>query len=404
MNANGSGTGQLYIGNFNAGTVNFTGGIVRSAFTNETIGTTNVTGSTTFYTGQLNLYSGTGTGEGFFLNSSTASINSFASQYNTIEVGQGNNPGLLDVKSGAVTASGGLVVMLENNLTANAANTSTLLVEGGTVTTDTGTGTQYGITLAPTAEAGTGGIGNAIFTVTSGTVTTAGITFGGVETTGGIYNASANTFATMNLSGGAVYVGALGINRAAVAPATNTVNLSGGVIGATANWSSNMAMILTTGTNGNVTFLDASALTGGTAENITLNGVLSGTGGLKVAGPGVLTLAATNTYSGTTDVLSGATLSLASNTALAATSNLTLDDSTSLVDLNYTGYDYINQLTLDGTTYTSGIFNASELNGGTGSGFLDVGGTAVPEPGTWVLLLGGLGLLLLAQRGRRRNA
>lgn len=343
-------------------------------------------------------------GEGFFLNSSTASVNSFATQYNTIEVGQGNNPGLLDVKAGTVNASGGLVVMLENNLTANAANTSTLLVEGGTVNTDTaGTGTQYGITLAPTAEAGTGGIGNAVFTVTSGTVTTAGVTFGGVETVGGVYNSTAHPFATMNISGGTVYVGSLGISQATVAPATNTINLSGGTIGASASWSSSMAMILSTGANGNVTFLNANALVGGTSENITLSGVLSGTGGLNVAGAGVLTLAGTNTYSGTTDVLSNGTLSLTSNTALAATSSLTLDAPSSLVYLDYTGYDYITELTIDGTTYTSGIFSASDLNGGSGPGFLDVGGTAVPEPGTWALLLGGLGLLLFVQRGLRRH-
>jgi autotransporter-associated beta strand protein len=129
--------------------------------------------------------------------------------------------------------------------------------------------------------------------------------------------------------------------------------------------------------------------------------VLSGTGGLNVVGPGVFTLAGNNTYSGTTDVLNGATLSLTSNLALASTSTLTLDTFNSSVDLTFSGYDYIAALNINGTAYADGIYNASQLDG-SGSGLIDVGDVAVPEPNTWALLIGGIGALVVIARRRAK--
>jgi autotransporter-associated beta strand protein len=391
-NALGSyGGNQLYIGQYDGATVDFTGGNVYAAYTNVSASATNVSGTAVINLQQLQLQGN------ITVNGASASVNVLGdNNRDSLIVGTGNNPAELDLKAGTVTASGGISIDNQDNNTANQANTGTLLVEGGTLTTDTGGSTPQGITIAPTQT--TGGRGNGVLTITGGTVTTAGITFGGSYSSG-TYDPTATSSATANISGGTTYIGALGINQAAVAPMTNTINLSGGTIGATANWSSSMAMNLTKGTSGNVTFQTSNA--SNAAGNITLSGVLSGTGGLNVVGPGVLTLAGNNTYSGTTDVLNGATLSLTSNLALASTSTLTLDTFNSSVDLTFSGYDYIAALNINGTAYADGIYNASQLDG-SGSGLIDVGDVAVPEPNTWALLIGGIGALVVIARRRAK--
>jgi fibronectin-binding autotransporter adhesin len=399
--ANGSGSAQLYLGSYGTGTVNLAGGAISSSFTLDRTSAVNLYGGAIWGVGQQ-LQIGGGSTTVLTVGNSTTSgtLNDFSTGYAAIQIGASNNAGEIDLKAGAVNSYNGITVMIGNGT--NTGNSGTLLVEGGTLTTDTqGTGTQYGITLNPTSDTSAGSTGTSVFTVTGGTVNTDGITFGGAQAVGATYSTTVATSATLNISGGTTYVGSLGINKAAVAPTTNTVNLSGGTIGASAAWSSNMAMNLTTGTNGNVTFKTANS--SNAAENITLNGVLSGTGGINITGPGVFTLSNTNTYSGTTDVLTGATLNLTSNLALASTSTLTLDTSTSVVDLNFTGYDFIAALNIDGTAEAAGIYSASALNNGTGSGFIDVGNVAVPEPGTWALLLGGLGFLVFVRRCRRAN-
>ena len=394
------GGNQLYIGQYDGATVNFTGGNVYGNYTNVSASATNVSGTAALDVSQLQLQGS------ITVNGAAASVNVLGdNNRDSLIVGTGNNPAELDLKAGTVTASGGISIDNQDNNTANQANTGTLLIEGGVLTTDTGGSTPQGIIIAPTQT--TGGRGNGVLTITGGTVTTAGITFGGSYSSG-TYDPTATSSATANISGGTTYIGALGINQAAVAPMTNTINLSGGTIGATANWSSSMAMNLATGTNGNVTFQLANAT--GTAESIALNGVLSGSGGLKVSAPaagGALTLGATNTYTGNTEVEGNAQLTLTVNTALAALSSLTLDLATGTqiyngtVNLDYTGYDYISALSIDGVAQVDGIYSASQL-GGSGSGFIDVGDVAVPEPNTWALLIGGIGALVVIVRRRAK--
>ena len=99
---------------------------------------------------------------------------------------------------------------------------------------------------------------------------------------------------TYNLEGGSITIGGGGITSNNT---LHTVNLGGGTVAASANWSSNLAMHLT-GTGGDTTI--------DTAEHtITLSGVLDGVGGLTKTGTGTLLLNNINTFSGATLVQAG---------------------------------------------------------------------------------------------------
>ena len=110
---------------------------------------------------------------------------------------------------------------------------------------------------------------------------------------------AATTPSTVNLTGGVLYLGSGGM--VALAHDTPNVNLGNATVGATAAWSSSVPLTLTYtgGTNFDTT--------GG---NITLSGVISGSGGLTTFGT-LLTLgtggALANTFSGSV-VVSGGTL------------------------------------------------------------------------------------------------
>jgi autotransporter-associated beta strand protein len=192
------------------------------------------------------------------------------------------------------------------------------LTVGGTTTITDFTNGRYSIIDV------TGG------TFTSNDTTGAGIKIGGFDSAtsdelyvnGGTVNAdtvtlgdSSQTAGTdvLHVNAGALYLGSGGIVNGGDTGATNTITLSGGILGAQSNWSSSMNMAVTSGSTATIQTANAS----GTAYNIGLSGVVSGAGTLTATGSGTLTLSGANTYTGGTTI-SGGTL-LANGTTSTGT-------------------------------------------------------------------------------------
>jgi hypothetical protein len=92
------------------------------------------------------------------------------------------------------------------------------------------------------------------------------------------------------------------------------------------------------------------------------------------------------------------TLYVIVNGGASGTSGATAD---SFSNTTFTGgkYVYTNSI---GDTFD--VFYGVNAANTTGGNDIDVELVAVPEPGTWASLLGGIGLLVVGQRSRRRKA
>ncbi|HEX7654287.1 MAG TPA: autotransporter-associated beta strand repeat-containing protein, partial [Verrucomicrobiae bacterium] len=172
-----------------------------------------------------------------------------------------------------------------------------------------------------------------------------------------------------NLTGGTLAIGNGGM--AAFSGAVYEVNLGGGTITAETSWSSSLNLNLT-GNNGAVTFNPA-------GNTITLSGSLSGTGGLKLTGSGLLQLSGANTYSGDTLVDNGSTLELDTTGSSAGAFRLA---NGALVNLNFSGNYAVGSFYTNGVALAVGTYNAGNLpNFLTGSGNLQV--TSGISTGRW---------------------
>ena len=195
---------------------------------------------------------------------------------------------------------------------ANSGNSNgTFDVQGGSVsvgTTSTGGGSATATNRIYLFKNGATTGYTSSFTQSGGTVSTTGIQFGG---TTGTYDAAAT--ASVQLSGGELYVGAGGITKPVeAANLASTITLSGGTLGAAATWSSSMDMTLGTA-GGGVTIRAANSA--GTAQNITLTGILGGSGGFIKTGAGTLTIRGNNTFNGGITVKEGELFPGTSNNA-----------------------------------------------------------------------------------------
>jgi fibronectin-binding autotransporter adhesin len=272
-----------------------------------------------------------------------------------VQIGRGNGVGILNVESGILNVfnvgiAGGVLVI--NSDGTNAGASGTLNLSGGTTTIEE-------------------------------------IRFNG----GNNHDVnSTNGSGTLNMIGGTLYIGgtvklthavptngAGGIvNRNSARPAN--ISLSGGTVGANANWGSSLNMTLGT-TNGNVTFKAANAADA--PFNIALSGSLSGTGGLTKTGAGIVTLSGANSQSGNT-VVSAGTLALGTINSNNESSTVTLAETGATLQLDYAGTDSVGALVIGSNPpLASGVYGAigspspvigiSQI---TGTGTLTVGVTS----------------------------
>ena len=347
-------------------------------------------------------YSGNST---LTINSASAQMNDNGSGGNNL-IGRSGSTGVVDLVQGTVTMthSGN-----DMRIAYDANSKGTLTVQGGTFNMGT-------VNTIYVNYGGTGAPGAGTLNISGGTVTTEGVSLGSA----GTYTAGST--ATVNMTGGTLYLGASGfnVNSGVLGNLTTSVLLSGGIIGATTAWTGNANATLGT-TGGNITFQTADATAAG--HNITWNGALSGLGGLTETGAGLLTLGGLNTYTGNTTV--NGTMDLASagqltfkigangvNNQVNGTGSLTLDG---LLNINLTGADdtqgdswtlfanglhvtydptfNINGFTQDGTDWTDGDYQFNELTGVL----------SVPEPSAVAMMVGGMGMLLAFGRHFRKK-
>ncbi len=304
--------------NFTAGTYNMGGATYLSASNfNQTGGAVNF--AATGASGSWINYS-IGRKVTYTISGGSLNVNGTSSAY--LSIGRANATNYmaqLTVQNGGTvnigtTGDGGL------NL-GQASGNGTLDIQGGTLTVGTANTTYNQIYLLPSGSVA--GSTN-VMQQEGGLATVQGIQFGATSLT--TYNLPA--IASLTLTGGSLYLGALGITEQTY-HATDSVTFSGGTVGAFANWAANLPITLGTN-NGNVTFQCAD--TNGTSYNITLQKGATGAGGLNVTGAGTLALGGALNYSGST-VVSNGTLVL--GTTLyplignpLSTNSVTLDGST----------------------------------------------------------------------------
>lgn len=362
---NGSGTCNFTSGTYTLGSTRFNAGIM-----NQTGGVVAVS------TGWIDY--GASQSTNYIISGGTLSVNSGAGAYLTIGRSyMGTRTATLTVKE-AGTVNIGTTAGAYGSLMIGSGGgdvNSVLDVQGGALTVGTSAATNLLYLFNGGASAGK----SAVMQQSGGTVTVQGISFGKESN----LTWSSSALAKVVLTGGNLYVGSLGIVRSGSAAALPvSIELGGGTLGAAADWASSLNMALT-GSNGNVTILAAD--TDATARNISLSGVLSGSGGLVKAGAGTLTLTGSNTYPGGT-LVNGGTL-LVNNVAGSGvgTGPVTVSSGATLAGTGIIG----GAVTIDGNL----------LPGVTGSGTMTINGNlAVSGSGT-LQCMAGSGNNVLAVNG-----
>ncbi|MCU0795185.1 MAG: autotransporter-associated beta strand repeat-containing protein [Akkermansiaceae bacterium] len=371
-----AGTFTNNIGNLNLAAINLTGGVhALTPGNNNGPSLGNAAGQNVNYT-----VSGTGT---LTVNNNSSGTGTAPSW---LRLGFGDTAGneaKLTVQSGGtVTVGNGKYGELQ--ISGSATSNGKFDVQGGTVTIANGVPAANKIYLFKNgANAGY----TATMTQSGGTVTANGIQFGG---DGSTYDAT--SAASLQLSGGSLYVGLQGITRGTAAGALPaTIRLQGGTLGASGTWSSSMDMQL-----GAATIRAANS--GGTAQNITLSGILaddSGAGSLTKTGAGTLTLAGTsdNTFTGATTVSAG-TLDLGKANAVSSSSSLTIANGAALAlstssstvpNLSFAGSGTLNLNVADGHSLTVNDTDGVTNSGAAGSVTINITGSA-PANGTYTLI------------------
>ncbi|QJE98552.1 beta strand repeat-containing protein [Luteolibacter luteus] len=242
----------------------------------------------------------------------------------TLGTSSGSNSSVnVKLDSGSLTIGGALTIGLNNG-----GRWSVVDVNGGTLTnTDTVTGIQLGGTL----------VGNAALVINAGVATAERIVFGQGTNTG---------THVVRVVNGELYVGAGGMVDGSTADAS-FIRLTGGTLGAKAAWSTVLPVELT-----NIPIIKAADVLN-TAQDITLNGAVTGAGGLQKTGDGILTLAGTYAYTGATIVADG-TLTLPT-TGLSDAASIEVK-SGAVLNLTHSATDNVKGFYIDGIAQATGTW------------------------------------------------
>jgi rhamnogalacturonan endolyase len=249
----------------------------------------------------------------------------------SVALGIGASNALMSVEGGQLTVGGVITIA---NLNTNSARGGAFRVTGGRFVS---TNTTSGIVMNARTGASAGNVSYLHFL--GGVSQVEKITLGASASV-----TSGTTF--VNVNGGTLFLGSGGIVKSGGAALVTSVNLTSGVLGAKANWSSSVPMTLLAEADKPHVALHA-ADESGVARTITLSGALTGDGGLTKTGGGVVTLSANNSnFSGAVTV-AGGTLALTGNNI--ATGPVAVNEGV----LNVTG----NTIATGSVTVNEGVLN-----------------------------------------------
>lgn len=288
---------------------------------------------------------------------------------------------------GSVTTPGNITVAGSGNLTGGGVSTNSSTFR------NSGTVTVASILLNSSASTNTTANRGGTFTQTAGSTTaSAAVTLSANGGTGAA--GTAGNDAVINLNGGALTAPTIALNSGTLNAIAGTltlgagglsstgantiaVNLGATILAASAPWSSAVAASLTDSTTG--TSVDT------TSGDITLAGVLSGSGNLNKIGGGTLTLSGSNTYTGATYVDLG--VLAVDGDSLADGGDLNIDGG---VVAPSGGTEVVNQLFFGGIQQAAGTWGASGSGATytdnmrfTGTGVISVTTGPVTGYGTW---------------------
>ena len=397
----GGGAGNSQYAFSGGGTVNLTAGTYSANIGKVNVPTFKQTGGTfTITPGNINGYdigNNAGQSVNYTLTNATLTVNGNASTATVVDsylaLGRAASntayANTLTVQNGS-TVNIGTTASRAGELRIGASTNASgqLDVQGGAVTIGTG----YTANKIYFFKAGSSAGYSATMTQSGGIVTANGIQFGEVPAT--LDPASS---ATLQLSGGTNYIGAQGITLGAgVSALPVTIQLQGGTLGASTNWSSSLDMKL--GTNGGGVTIQA-ANSGAVARNITLSGTLSNDGAvngtLTKTGSGTLTLsgASANTFTGPTLVSAG-TLDLGKASAVSSSSSVTIasgaalaltNSSSTVPNLTFAATGTLSFNVAGGYSLTVSAADGVTNSGAAGSVTIAITGSA-PANGTYTLL------------------
>lgn len=263
--------------------------------------------------------------------------------------------------SGVVSGSGALLKISTGILTLSGSNTysgGTTLNAGGI-----GFGSNNAIGSGTLTVAGNSSlqvigstartINNAIVLNTGVTSTVAGntsLTLGGVISGSGSITKVGTS--TLTLTGSNTYTGNTTLNAGSIAAGSDTALGSGTLAITGASTLQSSGTVRNLGNN----IAISSGVTGTVAGTgaFTLSGTISGAGGLTKAGTGTVTLSAANTYTGNTTLTAG-TLRIANQNALASSGTLVFNGGT--FQGNGSPYTLANTVSLAANTEISGSSN-----------------------------------------------